>query len=56
MIYAGNLNNSCTDRITMMEATGTVNPGQITSPLEPRQGQIVACWPEPSKTCPMLTP
>ena len=56
MIHAGNLNNSCTDRAISVMATGTVNLGQITSPLVPRQDQIVACQPEPSKICPMLTP
>ena len=54
MIQAGNLNNLCTDPVAVLVATRTVNLGKILSPLEPRRGQILACWPEPTKICPIL--
>ena len=56
MIHAGNLNNSCTDPVTIVMAACTVNPGQTLSPLEPRRDQILACRLELSKICLTLTP
>lgn len=54
MIQAGNLNNRCTDAVAILVARHAVNPGEVLSLLEPRQGQICVCRPEPSKTCPIL--
>ena len=54
MIQAGNLNNLCTDPVAVLVATRAVSLGKILSPLEPRQGQMFVCRPEPSEICPIL--